>query len=229
MKNENLILQIKDLHFQYPSGDFKMKVSDIQITKGSKIAISGKSGSGKTTLINLISGILKPLSGKVLFFNECITEMNEKQVRNHRITNIGFIFQEFELLEYLSVIDNLLLPYKINQTLDLTKEVIEKAKETANRIGIGSKLKDYPKQLSGGERQRLAIARALITSPPLIIADEPTGNLDAKTSSVVMNEITEQLSQTNSTLLMITHNNHLISSFDEVIDIQDSPKISTQP
>ena len=155
--------------------------------------------------------------------------MNEKQVRNHRITNIGFIFQEFELLEYLSVIDNLLLPYKINQTLDLTKEVIEKAKETANRIGIGSKLKDYPKQLSGGERQRLAIARALITSPPLIIADEPTGNLDAKTSSVVMNEITEQLSQTNSTLLMITHNSHLISSFDEVIDIQDSPKISTQP
>ena len=143
-----------------------MKVSDIQITKGSKIAISGKSGSGKTTLINLISGILKPLSGQVLFFNECITEMNEKQVRNHRITNIGFIFQEFELLEYLSVIDNLLLPYKINQTLDLTKEVIEKAKETANRIGIGSKLKDYPKQLSGGERQRLAIARALITSPP---------------------------------------------------------------
>ena len=196
---------------------------------GSKIAISGKSGSGKTTLINLISGILKPLSGKVLFFNECITEMNEKHVRNHRITNIGFIFQEFELLEYLSVIDNLLLPYKINQTLDLTKEVIEKAKETANRIGIGSKLKDYPKQLSGGERQRLAIARALITSPPLIIADEPTGNLDAKTSSVVMNEITEQLSQTNSTLLMITHNNHLISSFDEIIDIQDSPKISTQP
>ena len=206
-----------------------MKVSDIQINKGSKIAISGKSGSGKTTLINLISGILKPLSGKVLFFNECISEMNEKQVRNHRITNIGFIFQEFELLEYLSVIDNLLLPYKINQTLDLTKEVIEKAKETANRIGIGSKLKDYPKELSGGERQRLAIARALITSPPLIIADEPTGNLDAKTSSVVMNEITEQLSQTNSTLLMITHNSHLISSFDEVIDIQDSPKISTQP
>ena len=191
--------------------------------------ICGYLGSGKTTLINLISGILKPLSGKVLFFNECITEMNEKQVRNHRITNIGFIFQEFELLEYLSVIDNLLLPYKINQTLDLTKEVIEKAKETANRIGIGSKLKDYPKQLSGGERQRLAIARALITSPPLIIADEPTGNLDAKTSSVVMNEITEQLSQTNSTLLMITHNNHLISSFDEIIDIQDSPKISTQP
>ena len=95
--------------------------------------------------------------------------MNEKQVRNHRITNIGFIFQEFELLEYLSVIDNLLLPYKINQTLDLTKEVIEKAKETANRIGIGTKLKDYPRELSGGERQRLAIARALITSPPLII------------------------------------------------------------
>ena len=125
----------------------------------------------------------------MLFFNECITEMNEKQVRNHRITNIGFIFQEFELLEYLSVIDNLLLPYKINQTLDLTKEVIEKAKETANKIGIGSKLKDYPKYLRW-RTPTTCHSESADYLPPLIIADEPTGNLDAKTSSVVMNEIT---------------------------------------
>ena len=229
MENENLILQISDLHFQYPASDFKIEVSDIKITQGSKIAISGKSGSGKTTLIHLISGILKPQSGKILFFDESITDMNEKEIRKHRISNIGFIFQEFELLDYLNVMDNLVLPYKINKSLSLDEEIKDKAKEIANRIGIGNKLDQHPKQLSGGERQRLAIARALITSPPLIIADEPTGNLDDKTSNIVMDEITDQVSYTNSTLIMISHNNELISSFDEIIDIQESPNIITQP
>ena len=229
MENENLILQIRDLHFQYPASDFKMEISDIKITQGSKIAISGKSGSGKTTLIHLISGILKPQSGEILFYDKSITDMNDKEIRKHRISNIGFIFQEFELLEYLNVMDNLILPYKINKSLVLDAEIKDKAKEIANRIGIGNKLDQHPKQLSGGERQRLAIARALITSPPLIIADEPTGNLDAKTSNIVMDEITDQVSYTNSTLIMISHNNELISSFDEIIDIQESPNIITQP
>ena len=229
MENENLILQIRDLHFQYPASDFKIEISDIKITQGSKIAISGKSGSGKTTLIHLISGILKPQSGEILFYDKSITDMNDKEIRKHRISNIGFIFQEFELLEYLNVMDNLILPYKINKSLVLDAEIKDKAKEIANRIGIGNKLDQHPKQLSGGERQRLAIARALITSPPLIIADEPTGNLDEKTSSIVMDEITDQVSYTNSTLIMISHNNELISSFDETIDIQESPNIITQP
>ena len=229
MENENLILQISDLHFQYPASDFKIEISNIKITQGSKIAISGKSGSGKTTLIHLISGILKPQSGEILFFDESITDMNENDIRKHRISNIGFIFQEFELLDYLNVMDNLVLPYKINKSLSLDEEIKDKAKEIANRIGIGNKLDQHPKQLSGGERQRLAIARALITSPPLIIADEPTGNLDDKTSNIVMDEITDQVSYTNSTLIMISHNNELISSFDEIIDIQESPNIITQP
>ena len=229
MENENLILQIRDLHFQYPASDFKIEISDIKITQGSKIAISGKSGSGKTTLIHLISGILKPQSGEILFYDKSITDMNDKEIRKHRISNIGFIFQEFELLEYLNVMDNLILPYKINKSLVLDAEIKDKAKEIANRIGIGNKLDQHPKQLSGGERQRLAIARALITSPPLIIADEPTGNLDEKTSNIVMDEITDQVSYTNSTLIMISHNNELISSFDEIIDIQESPNIITRP
>ena len=229
MENENLILQIRDLHFQYPASDFKIEISNIKITQGSKIAISGKSGSGKTTLIHLISGILKPQSGEILFFDKSITDMNDNDIRKHRISNIGFIFQEFELLDYLNVMDNLILPYKINKSLSLDEEIKNKAKEIANRIGIGNKLDQHPKQLSGGERQRLAIARALITSPPLIIADEPTGNLDDKTSNIVMDEITDQVSYTNSTLIMISHNNELISSFDEIIDIQESPNIITQP
>ena len=158
----------------------------------------------------------------------CIRD-SDNDIRKHRISNIGFIFQEFELLDYLNVMDNLVLPYKINKSLSLDEEIKDKAKEIANRIGIGNKLDQHPKQLSGGERQRLAIARALITSPPLIIADEPTGNLDDKTSNIVMDEITDQVSYTNSTLIMISHNNELISSFDEIIDIQESPNIITQP
>ena len=193
------------------------------------MCIRDRSGSGKTTLIHLISGILKPQSGEILFFDKSITDMNENDIRKHRISNIGFIFQEFELLDYLNVMDNLVLPYKINKSLSLDEEIKDKAKEIANRIGIGNKLDQHPKQLSGGERQRLAIARALITSPPLIIADEPTGNLDDKTSNIVMDEITDQVSYTNSTLIMISHKNELISSFDEIIDIQESPNIITQP
>ena len=228
----NKLLEIKNLSLSYKINNKPLQILknvNIDLNYKESISVVGESGSGKTTLIHLISGILKPQSGEILFFDESITDMNENDIRKHRISNIGFIFQEFELLDYLNVMDNLVLPYKINKSLSLDEEIKDKAKEIANRIGIGNKLDQHPKQLSGGERQRLAIARALITSPPLIIADEPTGNLDDKTSNIVMDEITDQVSYTNSTLIMISHNNELISSFDEIIDIQESPNIITQP
>ena len=140
MENENLILQISDLHFQYPASDFKIEISNIKITQGSKIAISGKSGSGKTTLIHLISGILKPQSGEILFFDKSITDMNDNDIRKHRISNIGFIFQEFELLDYLNVMDNLVLPYKINKSLSLDEEIKDKAKDLAASTSIRANL-----------------------------------------------------------------------------------------
>ena len=219
MENEKQILQIDDLKFWYTGKEFQLEISNLKINKGSKVAILGKSGSGKTTLAHLISGILKPQSGLIRFMGQNISNLSDGERRAYRIKNIGFIFQEFELIEYLSVLDNLILPYKLNKSLSLNEETINRAKAIAGRIEIENKLHKYPNQLSGGERQRLATARALITSPSLVIADEPTGNLDTQTANKVLNEIINQSSKSNSTLLMITHDPRLLESFDQVIDL----------
>ena len=219
MENEKQILQIDDLKFWYTGKEFQLEISNLKINKGSKVAILGKSGSGKTTLAHLISGILKPQSGLIRFMGQNISNLSDGERRAYRIKNIGFIFQEFELIEYLSVLDNLILPYKLNKSLSLNEETINRAKAIAGRIEIENKLHKYPNQLSGGERQRLATARALITSPSLVIADEPTGNLDTQTANKVLNEIIKQSSKSNSTLLMITHDPRLLESFDQVIDL----------
>ena len=219
MENEKQILQIEDLKFWYTGKEFQLEISNLKINKGSKVAILGKSGSGKTTLAHLISGILKPQSGLIRFMGQNISNLSDRERRAYRIKNIGFIFQEFELIEYLSVLDNLILPYKLNKSLSLNEETINRAKAIAGRIEIENKLHKYPNQLSGGERQRLATARALITSPSLVIADEPTGNLDTQTANKVLNEIIKQSSKSNSTLLMITHDPRLLESFDQVIDL----------
>ena len=219
MENEKQILQIEDLKFWYPGKGFQLEISNLKINRGSKVAILGKSGSGKTTLAHLISGILKPKSGSIRFMGQDITDLNDAERRAYRIKRIGFIFQEFELIEYLNVLDNLILPYKLNQSLSLNEETINRAKTIAGRIEIENKLDKYPNQLSGGERQRLATARALITSPALVIADEPTGNLDTQTANKVLNEIINQSSESRSTLLMITHDPRLLESFDQVIDL----------
>ncbi|MDC0066819.1 ABC transporter ATP-binding protein [Verrucomicrobia bacterium] len=219
MENEKQILQIEDLKFWYTGKEFQLEISNLKINKGSKVAIFGKSGSGKTTLAHLISGILKPQSGLIRFMGQNISNLSDRERRAYRIKNIGFIFQEFELIEYLSVLDNLILPYKLNKSLSLNEETINRAKAIAGRIEIENKLHKYPNQLSGGERQRLATARALITSPALVIADEPTGNLDTQTANKVLNEIINQSSKSNSTLLMITHDPRLLESFDQVIDL----------
>ena len=219
MENEKQILQIEDLKFWYTVKGFQLEISNLKINKGSKVAILGKSGSGKTTLAHLISGILKPQSGLIRFMGQDISNLSDGERRAYRIKNIGFIFQEFELIEYLSVLDNLILPYKLNKSLSLNEETINRAKAIAGRIEIENKLHKYPNQLSGGERQRLATARALITSPALVIADEPTGNLDTQTANKVLNEIINQSSKSNSTLLMITHDPRLLESFDQVIDL----------
>ena len=219
MENEKQILQIEDLKFWYTGKGFQLEISNLKINKGSKVAILGKSGSGKTTLAHLISGILKPQSGLIRFMGKNISDLSDAERRAYRIKNIGFIFQEFELIEYLNVLDNLILPYKLNKSLSLNEETINKAKAIAERIEIENKLHKYPNQLSGGERQRLATARALITSPALVIADEPTGNLDTQTANKVLSEIINQSSKSNSTLLMITHAPRLLESFDQVIDL----------
>jgi putative ABC transport system ATP-binding protein len=215
------MIEIRDLRFGYGGSSFSLKIPDLRITGGEKVAFIGPSGAGKTTLVYLIAGILSPQAGVIHVDGVDLARQSDRQLRDFRISRIGFVFQEFELLEYLSVRDNMLLPYYVNATLQLTPEVCRTVDELAASMNLADKLKRYPKTLSHGEKQRVAICRALITSPDILIADEPTGNLDSKTADVILSLLLREVEQRQATLLMVTHNHALLDAFDRVVDIQE--------
>ena len=193
-----------------------------------KVAFVGPSGFGKTTMLNLISGISIPDSGTINIGDEAIHKLSDVEKRNYRIRHIGFVFQDFKLLEYLPVLDNILLPFRINRSLKRGPDVARKAYAFATSLGIGDKLSKYPARLSHGERQRVAIARALINDPKIILADEPTGNLDPDNKLRIKQILFEQASQRQATLITVTHDHELLEGFDRVIDFSDfHPKAVT--
>jgi len=212
------MIHINDLHFSYPDGNFSLDISTLSINKGESIAITGPSGSGKTTLLNLICGVCRPQSGDIIINGTSLKEQNEKALRQYRIAHIGMVFQSFELLEYLNVLDNILLPYRLDNTLHLEKETVERAKDIARTFGMEDKLQRYPSQLSQGEQQRVAIMRALITGAKLIIADEPTGNLDPKNTDLVADLLLDFVKKEGGTLITVTHDHTFAKRFDRVID-----------
>lgn len=210
-------LVIENLQFRYPEGDFSLKVDELQVGAGQSAALTGRSGSGKTTLAHLIAGILPIGSGRVRVGKTDLKPLADAERREFRIANIGFIFQDFALLDYLTARDNLMLPFAINRKLKAQPEDHEYAETLASSVGLADKLSRHPAQLSGGERQRLAIARALVTRPQLIIADEPTGNLDRETADTILDEIIKH--KADATLLAITHDPSILPRFDQVIDV----------
>jgi len=212
------MIHINDLHFSYPDGNFSLDISTLSIKKGESIAITGPSGSGKTTLLNLICGVSRPQSGDIIINGTSLKQQNEKTLRQYRIAHIGMVFQSFELLEYLNVLDNILLPYRLDKTLHIGKETIERAKVTARTFGMEDKLQRYPSQLSQGEQQRVAIMRALITGAKLIIADEPTGNLDPKNTDLMAKILLDFVKKEGATLITVTHDHTFAKRFDRVID-----------
>jgi len=173
------VIRVQDLFFGYGEGNFELRIGKLEVGRASSAAFIGPSGSGKTTLLHLIAGITLLQSGKIETNGVELTALSENARRAFRIKNIGLVFQEFELLEYLTVLDNMLLPYCINAALELTEAVRERAANVAVEVGIGDKLSRYPSQLSQGERQRVAVCRAVVTEPAVLMADEPTGNLDS--------------------------------------------------
>ena len=215
------MIEIRQLRFRYRAGAFGLEIPELRIARAEKVAFIGPSGVGKSTLISLIAGILTPQSGEILLDGIDVARQADRQRRDFRITRIGFVFQEFELLDYLTVRDNIVLPFYLNKTLRLTHAVQKTAAELAASMGLEDKLKRFPKTLSQGERQRVAICRALIASPELLIADEPTGNLDPETARTILELLVNEVERRGATLLTVTHNHALLEAFDRVIDLAD--------
>lgn len=214
------MISISDLKFKYPRSNFSLQVPSLDIQANEKIAFVGPSGCGKTTLLNLIAGISTPRSGTINTADCCVSALSDAERRDFRISKIGMVFQQFELVDYLDLKQNILLPFLINQSLELTKEVEFRAIGLAKEMGLGDKLKRYPKQLSQGEKQRCAICRALVTQPKLILADEPTGNLDPKNKFAIMELMSQQSQRHGQTLVIVTHDMSILDGVDRTLDFE---------
>lgn len=203
------------------AGAFALRVPALDIAPGKAVACIGPSGCGKTTLINLIAGIITPARGEVRVGSTAVSALGDAARRAFRASRIGMVFQEFELLEYLSALDNILLPYRISAGLRVTRETRERARTLAQDCGIEHTLGRRPRRLSQGERQRVAICRALITLPELVLCDEPTGNLDPRTAATTLDLLFRRVRAAGATMVMVTHNHGVLDRFDEVIDLAD--------
>ena len=194
---------------------------NIEIEKGEFVAIVGASGSGKSTLLHQVGGVDRPTSGKVIIDNEDIYKLKEEKLAIFRRRKIGFVFQSFNLIPVLSVEENIKMP----ALLDHQKVDKEYFKDLVKTLGISDRLSHLPSELSGGQQQRVAIARALINKPAIILADEPTGNLDSETSKEIMEMLKLSVRKYNQTAIVITHDLSIAENADRVIKIKDGKVI----
>ena len=215
------MIKIQNLDFRYPDNGFQLTIPELDVSTGEKLAVIGPSGTGKTTLLNLIAGILSPDSGIVNVSEVEVNKLDDAKRRNFRINEIGFVFQDFELIDYLNVMDNILHPYRITDSLKLKTETRDRAMTLADNMGILNKLKSYPDNLSQGEKQRTAICRALLPEPKLILADEATGNLDPENKIRILDLLFSFVEIHETTLLAVTHDHDLLPRFNRTINFQD--------
>lgn len=216
----SIILSARDIHKVYhtSSGDVPaLNGVSCDFEQGLFYAIIGRSGSGKTTLLHILGGLDRPTSGQVLIDGKDINAMNDEQMAIFRRRHMGFVFQQFNLLNEYNVRKNVCMP----MILDGRKPDPRFFEEVVNTLGLRDKLRKYPSELSGGEQQRVAIARSILAKPKLIIADEPTGNLDKKTGDEVLNLLTGCAARFGQTLIMVTHNPEIADKADRSICIQD--------
>ena len=215
------MITINNLDFHYNEGDFRLNFPEFSVKKSEKVAVIGPSGSGKTTLLNLIAGIITPVNGTVSVSDIKVSELSDDRRRDFRITNIGFVFQDFELIDYLNVMDNILHPYRITGALTFNGTTKARVKDLADQMGIGDKLKRHPDDLSQGEKQRAAICRALLHRPSLVLADEATGNLDPENKTRIIDLLFRSVEDHDATLLAVTHDHELLKRFDRVVDFKE--------
>lgn len=187
----------------------------LEIKKGEMLGVIGKSGCGKTTLLKILGGILTPTSGEVFYYNEDIYQYTNEKLEDYRRLSVGTVFQDYKVLENMSIRENIMLPAILNH--DDINFVIDKAETIAQTLGIESKLDRYPYELSGGEKQRVAISRALMNDPDVILADEPTGNLDPQTTMEVIELLVEIKNTLKKTIIIVTHDMEIGNYCDNII------------
>lgn len=216
------VLQAKDITKTFFQGKEKIEILkgvNLEVKSGQKIAIVGESGSGKSTLLHICGMLDKQTEGEVILLNKSSNKITFKQKLKARQKDIGFVYQQSFLLSDFSAIENILMPVKI-AGLD-KKSSLEKAKSLLEKIGLKDRIKNRPSELSGGEKQRLAIVRAIINSPKIIFADEPTGNLDSKNSLIVSNLLFSLVEEEKTALMLITHNQELAKACDVVFSLKE--------
>ena len=214
------LITLNNIQLQYQNGSVVTEVIKgitLAVKKQETLAIIGKSGSGKTSLIMLLAGLEKPTSGSIIFKNQIISNFNEEELSDFRQKNIGIIFQSFYLIPNYTALENVALTLEIN----LQKNATELAKDILINLGLEHRLLHYPSQLSGGEQQRVAIARAVINKPSIILADEPTGNLDDENSVLISDTLFDVVKSFGSSLCLVTHDKELAQRCDRQIIIQD--------
>ena len=214
---------IKTLH----GGGHKVEILksiDLTIPTGQFIAITGHSGSGKTTLLSLIAGLDAPTDGKINIDGQDITKLNEDELALLRGNRFGFIFQNFHLIPTLTALENVVLSLELNNT----PGALKKSEDLLSAVGLENRLNHYPAQLSGGEQQRLSIARAFVNEPDIILADEPTGNLDSKNSDHIMNLIQELHQIKQATIILVTHESQVANQSQRILTLEDGKIISDQ-
>ena len=216
----NSLLRFTNIHLQYQNGTLLTEVIkgiDFTIHQNEKLAIVGKSGSGKTSLLMLMAGLEKPTSGNITYKDQDITTYSEDQLTEYRKKNIGIVFQSFYLIPNYTAVENVALPLEIN----FQKEALTQAKEILVDLGLEDRLQHFPSQLSGGEQQRVAIARAMIKKPELILADEPTGNLDDENTEVITELIFNIATKYQKSLCLVTHDADLAKRCDRIMTIEN--------
>ncbi|WP_195336720.1 ABC transporter ATP-binding protein [Paraclostridium bifermentans] len=213
-------IKVKELKKIYGKGESQVNALDgitLDIENGKFTVVIGESGSGKSTLLHCMAGLDKPTSGKVYLGDEDIYKLNYDKLSKIRVEEFGFIFQSFNLIPVINVYENIVLPISLDSKV-LDKVYID---NIINKLGLKNQIKKFPNELSGGQQQRVAIARALSNKPSIIFADEPTGNLDSKTSKEVMDMLCMCVKEFNQTLVMITHDEKIANMADAIITISD--------
>ena len=212
-------ISIQQITYIHADKEILFKDLTLSVNKGQKIALIGNNGSGKSTLLNLIAGLEKPTEGRILFHNKHIERMNEDQLADFRRQYVGFVFQSYHLLPTLTALENVTLPLIFKGVS--VKERNEQAMEMLEAVGLADRANHKPFEMSGGQQQRVSIARAFVNRPPVVFADEPTGNLDTKTTYEMMDLITGMAQKNHQTLVIVTHDQELAEYADRIVVLQD--------